>query len=208
MAVLSESEREVLQELMNIAAGKAADTMARLFGKRIGINIAAIQVLSQESLLNLLGETLFPGGAIVEQNFWGDIQGLALLLLPHDETVRLVNQLLDVNGRPTHLSVEDRGVLSELGNVILSACVSTFVQQLQRRARFQLPEVLTDLNAEQVIGRVDLHTRRQNAQVILLSTHFEIREQRLNAWIALILALETQPLLNALHAIREPSDAH
>ncbi len=197
---LTKKDRLALQELMNVAASRAADTMARLFGMRVGIQVARVQVLPERHLRAALVETVPSTGSVVEQGFWGGVQGLALLMFPREDAIHLVRQLLNDAAWLTPLPLEDSSVLAEVGNIVLSACVSAVAQQLRVRARFRLPEVRPRLEATQIAARVNSRARERDCHLILLSTRLGIGEQHLDALILLVLMTEPHPLLAALRA--------
>ncbi|GAB4520546.1 MAG: hypothetical protein Fur0018_00140 [Anaerolineales bacterium] len=205
MNTLSPAEQDALREMMNIAAGRAADAMARLFNIHIGIRVAEARVIEADTLLQYLRDEMGVIGSLVTQAFWGDLRGTAMLVLPREQTLALMQLLLYDKKQIPHISIEDESALAEVGNILLSACISTFVQQLNLRARFQLPRVILNLDVAQFDAYIKLDMRQQPYQIVLLSSYFDFGDQQLEAYIAIALTLEMNDLLQALRAVLPPA---
>jgi chemotaxis protein CheC len=80
----------------------------------------------------------------VHQIFEGPVAGDALLLLNHSGARTLVGLLTGSDGSGTRLGASDREVLSEVGNILLSACLGVFGDILQVRFCFTVPRLQLD----------------------------------------------------------------
>ena len=78
---LSGEEREILQEIMNIAFGKAASDLAEIIDIFVVLSVPQVQMLSAQDLPEYLKTQVsaYDHITIVEQNFWGDFKGSAFL---------------------------------------------------------------------------------------------------------------------------------
>ena len=79
--IFSQDEASILEEVMNIAFGKASADLADVIDIRILLNVPQVEVLKAEELLQRIKEESKVYGAIsiIEQNFWGKYTGSALL---------------------------------------------------------------------------------------------------------------------------------
>lgn len=83
-ASLTAGEGEALQELMNIAFGKAVAELAGALGERVELTVPEVQVMPGVLFRYYVGAELRDHDRleVVEQAFRGDLQGDGLLVLP------------------------------------------------------------------------------------------------------------------------------
>ncbi len=121
--------QEAYQEIANIAMGRAADLLARLLGTFVTLHTPTVQALDAEAVAReiqaLRGQ---PTRTTILQGFIGDgIAGEALLTYEHariDEIARL----LGLVGKPS--PAEARELLSDLGAILVGACLKGIADQL------------------------------------------------------------------------------
>lgn len=201
MCMLSDLEQDALRESMNIAAGRAADAMSRLFGMRVYMHITRLHVLSQDDLPRFLVEEVGQIGSVTAQSFFGDLNGTALLLVPREHAVQMIRILTNEDVDVLYLSSSDRSVLAEISNIVLSACVSTLVRQLDAVIRFRLPQVKVNLQGTQASAFITAMAKELDYQVLLLSTQLRIGSHRIEAYIMIILMLGAEDVRTLLRAV-------
>ncbi len=194
-------ELDALHELMNIAAGRAADAMARLFGMRVYMHITRVRLLSGRKLAAFLTEEVGAVGSLASQRFYGGLEGAALMVVPYEHALELVRLLTRGEVELLHLTSEDQSVLAELSNIVLSACVGSLVQQLGTRVRFQLPQVNLNLHGAQVVGHVARMVKARGYQVMVLSTQLGLGAQRLEIYILVVVLMSADELETLLRSL-------
>jgi chemotaxis protein CheC len=148
-----------------------------------------------------LSETLngFVRGEIatVHQIFSGQITGDALLLLNHEGAL-LLSDLL-VAGRPKvrRLDASDREVLTEVGNILLNACLGSFGNMLQVHTTFTVPRLYLDelsvLLDTLVIGAEELR------YALVVYTTFHLKNSAVGGYLVIVLGVASlDRLLQAL----------
>ena len=122
----SDEERDILQEIMNIAFGNATADLADLIDIQVILSVPDVQVLNFNSLPDYLTETINHGArnSVTGQKFWGDFNGSGLLFLPRG-TERVLSKFLNISCRetdPSMTAVEaeniKRGLLLEISNIL------------------------------------------------------------------------------------------
>ncbi len=200
MHAFSDLEQDALAELMNIAAGRAANAMSRLFGLRVYMHIARIRLLSHDEVRDFLAKEVGTIGSITAQNFFGDLNGIALMVIPYDHAAQLVRILTEEQAPFLHMG-QDSSVLAELSNIVLSACVSTLVKQLDAAVRFRLPQVKVNLQSTQASAYITSLARNLHYQVLLLSTHLTIGNHHLETHIMIMLVVDAAEMHALLHKL-------
>lgn len=96
---ISDEEKEILQEIMNIAFGKAAADLAEVISIFVRLSvpeIAMVQVIDLPAYLRSEVSCCEPI-SIIEQNFWGEFKGSAFLVFRSGAGKELIS-LLDSGG--------------------------------------------------------------------------------------------------------------
>ena len=79
VSLLSEDQRDALQEMMNISMGQAAKSLAQLIDTKISLSIPVISEASPSDLLELLSHSDVTW--YTRQSFLGQIKGEVLSLV-------------------------------------------------------------------------------------------------------------------------------
>src|SRR6056297_2221796 len=80
---ITTDEKEILEELMNIAFGSASAELGEVIDIRVSLNVPEIYIINAENVPDFLEEAIENDEKprIVEQNFWGDFLGKCFLVL-------------------------------------------------------------------------------------------------------------------------------
>jgi chemotaxis protein CheC len=185
--VLTERQMDSLVELINIAFGRAAASLSDLTGERIILDVPEVGMHPLSELNDIFGGLMGGEVATVHQIFTGPVAGNAMLLIDYAGALAL-SELL-TSGRPqiNRLNVSDREVLTEVGNILLSACLGTFGNLLQVHISFSVPRMHIDsLNAllhSLTIGKEEL----QYALVVF--TNFRLRDSAVEGYLVIVLGV-------------------
>jgi chemotaxis protein CheC len=149
---LSQDELDTLQELMNVAFGKAGAELAEALELGVGLTVPAAQVMPAVLLRYYVGAELKGDGrvAVLEQGFEGDLQGGAFLVLP--ETVG-----------------EEK--LRRMGEVLVRGCVRRLAELLGSAVRFGEPMLAVEGRKEAAARADVIH---KNVPALILGTAFHL----------------------------------
>ena len=183
---LTESQTDALTELINIGYARAAGALSELTGHRIILEVPQVAIHPIQKILELLGSSLSGEVASVHQVFSGPVGGNALLILDHDAAMML-NKLLtnDESGRISDAAA--REVLTEVGNIVLNACLGVFGNLLQVQVTFAVPrlhvESLDGVLSSITVGEEELHYG------LTIQTKFSLRESNVSGYLVIILGV-------------------
>lgn len=197
--LLSDSQRDALAEVVNIGLGRAAATLSELTGQRVLIQVPQVEIQEVRDLGKALDRLVQGEVATVHQIFSGPIAGDALLLLDYDSAIAL-STLLSVDRQPgARLDAADREVLTEVGNILLNACLGTFSNMLDVRISFSVPRLHVDalrgLLDSLVIERIEVQ------HVLIIYATFRLQESLISGYI--LIALGISSLDRLLQAIAD-----
>jgi chemotaxis protein CheC len=185
---ISEEEQDILQEIMNIAFGKAAADLAEVINIFVVLSVPDIRIIKAVDLPDYirLEFSEFGNISIVEQNFWGEFKGSALLIFPAGAGKELISLLGD-GGELTFESqssdILEKETLMEVGNILIGACVGKVAELLKDVVTYSPPRVIIE-DPPNVSMPKALFDPSNSA--IILKTVFCFNERDVNGFLFLI----------------------
>jgi len=185
---LTEQQHDALTELINIAFGRTAASLSELTGHRVELGPPDMKVLP----VHEMGEAWHPfvnkEVATVHQLFKGTISGDALLMLDTDSAVALSNLLLPEGHDPARdMDASTREVLTEIGNILLSACLGMFGNLLEVQISFSVPRLaihnLQGFLNSLVIGGEKLR------YALVMTTRFRLVNEEVTGFLVIVLGV-------------------
>jgi chemotaxis protein CheC len=185
--ILTEQQNDSLSELINIAFGRTAYSLSELTGQRVVLDNPRIKMLPTGELFSSLGKVMSGEVATVHQMFSGPVSGDALLLLDYDGAVLLASLLTDETIQANRLDMSAREVLTEVGNILLNACLGMFGNLLHVHVSFSLPrlhlDLLDGLLKTIIAGKEELR------YAMVITTAFRLRESAVSGYLIIILGV-------------------
>lgn len=131
--------------------------------------------------------------ATVHQIFTGSVSGDAFLVLNADGAKTLSSLLTDQQTRGKKLDTSAREVLTEVGNILLNACLGTFGNMLQMRIQFSVPRLhvheLGDMLTSLVIGKEEMR------YALVITAQFKVRDSEVSGYLVIVLGVSSLDLL-------------
>lgn len=198
--LLSPAEQDVLQEMMNIASGRAAGTLSGILGKRIEMSLIEVAALDRQGIFDFLDEELGAVGSAVEQRFSGGLTGTSMVMMDYQSCSHLVQLLGGETLESASRDVNEQSILYEVGNIILNSCVAMLGKQTGRRMHFSLPRVYYNLRgrtiAENLTSPAD-----PNIYAVAMKSALTVGEITFHIHILIFLILPFNDLKTILHAV-------
>jgi chemotaxis protein CheC len=186
--LLTEKQSDALAELINIAFARTAASLSDLSGHRVLLDAPTIVVQPIEELPASIATLIQEEVATVHQIFSGPVAGDALLILNYEGAVKLTD-LLCAQGHSRQLNDTAREALTEVGNILLNACLGMFGNLLQVHVSFSMPrlhlESLDNLLRTLTIGSEELR------YAVLVSTAFHIKEGAVSGYLVIVLGVSS-----------------
>ena len=191
---IEELDHDALTELFNIGLHRAASSLSELTGQRIIVDLPRLWICPIEETHARLVDLLDGDLATVHQIFKGTVTGDAVLVLDYESATRLAALMTDgsvaLGGR---LDQSAREVLAEVGNVILSSCLSSFGDMLQVAVSFSVPR----MHVESLEGllrslRVD---SEDLSYALLAATRFRLTEGEVGGYLIIAVGMSSLSLI-------------
>ncbi len=198
--MLTERQNDTLTEVINIAFARAGASLSQLTGHRVSLEVPKLTVCPINELSQTLREYITGDVATVHQIFAGPVSGDALLVLDQDGAARLVDLLLSGDGQGVVLDASAREVLTEVGNILLNACLGMFGNLLKVHVNFSVPRLqlaaLDMLLRSLVIGQEELR------YALVVSAAFRMRQDEVGGYMVIVLGVASfERLLQAIDTL-------
>ena len=186
---LNERQTDALAELINIAFSRAASSLSQITGHRILVEVPKLSIHPMTELSAILESFMGADIATVHQIFTGSVSGDALLVLNFDGAKTLSSLLTDQQVRGKKLDASAREVLTEVGNILLNACLGTFGNILQMRIQFSVPRLhvheLGDMLSSLVIGKEEMR------YALVITAQFKVRDSEVSGYLVIVLGVSS-----------------
>ena len=199
---ISRLDHDALTELFNIGLHKAAASLSELTGQRIIVDLPRLWVCPIEETHVRLRELIEGELATVHQVFMGSVSGDAVLVLEYENASRLAALLTQgdvaMDGR---LDQSAREVLVEVGNVILSSCLSAFGDMLQVAVSFSVPRIHVE-SLEGLLRSLRVESEEMH-YTLLAATRFRLSEGEVGGYLMIAVGLSSLDLITKALAEHE-----
>jgi chemotaxis protein CheC len=138
---LTPLQQDALVELLNIGFGRAAASLSQLTGHRVLLEVPQVTLQAVDELGEALGRVVRGQVASVHQIFTGRVAGDALLILDEAGAAMLKELLTNEPALPLAIDASAREVITEIGHILLNACLGTFGHLLQMHVSFSVPHL-------------------------------------------------------------------
>ena len=188
-------DHDALTELFNIGLHKAAASLSELTGQRIIVDLPRLWVCPIEETHVRLRELIEGELATVHQVFMGSVSGDAVLVLEYENASRLAALLthgdVAVDGR---LDQSAREVLAEVGNVILSSCLSAFGDMLHVAVSFSVPRIHVE-SLEGLLRSLKVESDEMH-YTLLAATRFRLTEGEVGGYLMIAVGISSLDLIS------------
>ncbi|HEX8501039.1 MAG TPA: hypothetical protein VF659_10670 [Pyrinomonadaceae bacterium] len=183
---MNDRQRDAISELINIAFARTGAALSELTGHRVLLNAPEVTVHPTAGLPAALAKFIPGEIASIHQVFGGPVAGDALLLLNHDGAVHLTDLLTDGGAAPSsRLDESAREVLTEVGNILLNACLGMFGNLLDVRVSFSVPRLHLETLDELLASLITDGGEPQYALVVY--TGFLVRDSSVKGFLVMVL---------------------
>jgi chemotaxis protein CheC len=184
---LTERQHDALKELINIGFARTAASLSDLTGQRVILDVPQVAIHPINELPTTLSVFVQGEVATVHQIFTGPVAGDALLLLDSGGAILLAHLLTNEQSPMPRLDASAREVLTEVGNILLNACLGMFGNLLQVQVSFSIPrlhlESLQSVLTSLIIGKEELR------YALVIYTSFRMKTSEVTGYLVIVLSV-------------------
>lgn len=185
---LMSSQKDALTELINIGYGRAAGALSELTGYRVSLEVPQVAIHEIEKISPLLQEVVSGEVAAVNQVFNGPISGNALLMLEQDAAL-VLSRLFDHERAPTRgFDASAREVVTEIGNILLNACLGVFGNLLHIQVSFAVPRLHVE-TVDHLMHSITRDTQEGVSYGLMIQTRFNLRASDVSGYLIIVLGI-------------------
>lgn len=191
---LTEDEKDVLQELMNVAYGSATAVVAEMLEAFATLSIPNISIVTREALLNTFQNREDQSYFFSTQAFSGEFSGESAFFIDTQSAQNLAK----------HLEIENddelKDALLELTNILTSSLTAKLASEMDTMVKFSIPNI----NKVSIESVQNSKTFEEYPQVIVIDTEINFKDQKIKGEIFILTRDESILWLkNKLNSILE-----
>ncbi len=195
MNQMSEFQQDAIAELLNIGMGTAAASLSEMVSEPVNLSVPSVEFLPQaqasKRILELVGNELTAVKESFSGTFWGD----ALLIFPEQQSLALVRALLKDEDLPLEmLSEMEQEALTEVGNIILNACLGSLANIFQQNLEYELPTFAQGTCDEVLKSAAPAGDGKDG--VLLLKMEFSLQKTNVNGYLTLLMDVDSMDALS------------
>lgn len=184
---LDADEKAILQEIMNIAFGNAAAELEQVINIYVVLSVPYVRVLRARDLPEYIKEQVgdCQSISIIEQDFWGEFTGNAILVFQAGAGRELAFMLNDDCGifEPGSTDRFESEILMEVGNILIGACVGKVAELLGDVVQYSPPKVLIENHANDALPQ---NMFDPSCSAIILKTSFLFNDKDIGGFLFLV----------------------
>jgi chemotaxis protein CheC len=184
---LTAVQEDALIELLNIGFGRAASSLSQLTGHRVLLEVPHVTIHPVDDVAASLERVILTDVASVHQIFSGPVAGDALLILDQAGASILKELLTNEPALPLSIDASAREVITEIGNILLNACLGTFGNLLKVQVSFSVPQ----LSLESLAAILESLRVNQEGVKYALVVHagFKLRDTEVRGFLVIVLSV-------------------
>jgi len=199
MIKLNEFQQDAIGELLNIGMGRASAALSEMVGEEVELSVPKVDVISRQEAIKNISDKVGNQITAITETFKGAFWGDALLLFPDKQSLALVRALLKDQDLPMEiLSDMEQEALTEVGNIILNACLGSLANIFKQNLEFELPQY-SHGSCEEVLKQKEGNNspEEQEAEgVLLLQMNFSLEKTKINGYLTLLMDVDSMQALS------------
>ncbi len=185
MQALTELQHDALTEIFNISIGRAAAAMGKIVHNEITLMVPRFEFLNVRDVAKTLGEFGDQRISSVSQKFNGPFSTEAILMFPEEKSLEIVRMMLGNDYPLSELSDLEQEAMSEVGNIILNACIGTIANISGQKFSSSLPEFRIGKSQNILCD----NTPCDEDMVLFIHINFIITRQSIHGYLAFLMNL-------------------
>jgi chemotaxis protein CheC len=184
---LTTAQQDALVELLNIGFGRAAASLSQLTGHRVLLDVPQVSLHPIDEVGEALERNVHGHVASVHQIFSGPVGGDALLILDESGAAILKELLTNEPALPLSIDASAREVITEVGNILLNACLGTFGNLLKVQVSFSVPH-LSIANVGALLQSL-IVAQQGIRYALIVHAGFRLRDTQVTGYLMIVLSV-------------------
>jgi len=184
--VLDEFFVDAVAEVLNVGMGSAAASLSEMINEEVKLSVPGVEFVSRLSATEIIGKKAKTDVSGVHQGFKGAFSGDAMLLFPEEQSLELVRAVLQQDDMALEdLTDMEQEAMTEIGNVILNACLCSMADMFGKEMQGEIPEFVKG-SLKQVFS-AEGGLEHTEAIVLLLNMDFSVETKNLQGYVTFLM---------------------
>lgn len=181
---------DAVAEVLNIGMGSAAASLSEMINEEVILSVPGVEFVSRLDATNIIGSKAKTNVVGVLQSFQGAFSGDAMLLFPEDQSLQLVRAVLQQDDIALQdLTDMEQEAMTEIGNVILNACLCSMANMFGKEMRGEIPEFIQG-SLRQVFS-ANRGLEHTEEIVLLLNMEFAIDTCNIKGYVTFLMDVDS-----------------
>ena len=181
---------DAVAEILNIAMGSAAASLSEMINEEVLLSVPGVSFVSRLEATEIIGTKAKSNVSGVVQPFNGAFGGDAMLLFPENQSLQLVRAVLQQDDLTLDdLTEMEQEAMTEIGNVILNACLCSMADMFDQEMFGKIPEFIQG-SLKQVFS-VDNELENSEAIVLLLNMDFSVEKKKIQGYVTFLMDVDS-----------------
>ncbi len=187
MVVLTDLEKDAFSEILNIGVGHAASALSLMVNQEIKLSIPHVEVLERQAAARALTGEEDNSETGVREKFAGAFEGEAFIFFSDEGSLELVRLLISDELPLGVLTEMEQEALTEVGNIILTSCLSSIADLLGEEINNEIPKFAYG-NTKSIFKSSD-GIEEENNHILLLKTKvmFNVKGKDIQGYITFLI---------------------
>lgn len=150
--LFDEDQMDLLQELVNIGVGRAANSLSQLVESRIQLCVPEIRMLASQEAWEIFDSRAVSEETMVIQSFSGSVDGRLGMLLDKQSALLLTSILGEEELQDNDISLEQEGILLEVGNIVLNGVMGAISNAINDQLDYSIPEIARSNSVRELLA--------------------------------------------------------
>jgi len=177
---LSSLEEDMLKELFNLGVGKAAASLSRMVKQEVILSVPKVSFKTANELLNMLGTE--QEIVSISQDVKGPFNARSMLLFHEESSMYVVKQMLGKEIPDEMIAELQEEALTEIGNVVLNACVGSISKSMQETFKVEIP-TFQQANSSHILDDNQLEV---GSSILLLEIGMTLKDSDVTGYLAFV----------------------
>jgi chemotaxis protein CheC len=181
-SILTEDQKDALQELMNISFGTASSIISDSLNSFSKMPLPNIEAMGIEELEVYFARNFdnITDCYIVTQLFRNKFDGESVFIIDDESARKITSLLLDEE----NLAKEDiQASVLELTNIISSACIGKLIELLDAQIFFNPPMIESSCRVGERVLRLSKKENMEFTKVIIIETKLEFENEQIKGYL-------------------------
>ncbi|WP_211243324.1 chemotaxis protein CheC [Chitiniphilus eburneus] len=179
--MLNPLQQDTLTEFFNIAMGRAAATLSRMVSEEVSLSVPQMRFVRRSEAADLIGATEDRVCSVM-QTLRGHFAADAMLIFPETRSLEIVRVMIGDTLPLEDITEMEQEAMTEVGNIILNACIGTLSNLLDGDFTIGLPSFRVGSCSEILNG----FRPALDELVLLLHINFSVERYAIQGYVVFL----------------------